>query len=105
MSDVSVSVTVDFNDGVWLEFLSPEGEGGLYMTRLLLRVVNAAKQNCPVDTGRLRDSITWELGGSGALLEGRVGSNVEYAPYVELGTRHMAPRAFLRNAISSVVGQ
>ena len=53
-----------------------------------------AKQNCPVDTGKLRASITTEVGN----LEAEVGTNVEYAPYVELGARgrdgkHMLQRA------------
>ena len=44
-----------------------------------LRAVGLA----PVDTGRLRSSITQEV----APLRGRVFTNVEYAPHVELGTR------------------
>lgn len=53
----------------------------------------------PVDTGRLRQSIT----PSARLLDGRlpsgeaeVGTNVEYAPYVEYGTKYMRPRAYMR---------
>lgn len=38
-----------------------------------------AKENCPVDTGNLRNSITHQ-GGEGCEY---VGTNVEYAPYVE----------------------
>lgn len=38
--------------------------------------------NCPVDTGRLRGSITVNVEGNTAT----VGTNVEYAPYVEFGT-------------------
>lgn len=41
-----------------------------------------AKALCPVDTGALRNSIT-HAAHDGAML---VGSNMEYAPYVELGT-------------------
>ena len=53
----------------------------------------------PVDTGRLRQSIT----ASARLLDGRleegqaeVGTNVEYAPYVEYGTKYMRPYAYMR---------
>ena len=41
-----------------------------------------AVDNCPVDTGRLRDSITSTVEGDSAV----IGTNVEYAPYVEFGT-------------------
>jgi HK97 gp10 family phage protein len=46
------------------------------------------KAATPVRTGRLRASITHEVRG----LTGVVGTNVEYAPYVEFGTVKMAPR-------------
>ena len=60
---------------------------------------NGAVENCPVDTGRLRQSITVKK------LEPAVysvGTNVEYAPYVEYGTRHQAPQPYFRPAIERV---
>lgn len=53
-----------------------------------------AKQACPVDTGRLRNSISHDADEEAAY----IGTNVEYAPYVELGTSRMAPRPYLRPA-------
>lgn len=51
-----------------------------------------AKELCPVKTGNLINSISYAVGGEGSAPadpEGQitlyVGSNVEYAPYVELG--------------------
>ena len=41
-----------------------------------------AKQETPVDLGRLRNSMTHVVQGDSVY----IGSNVEYAPYVELGT-------------------
>lgn len=41
-----------------------------------------AVENCPVDTGRLKGSITSKVAGNTA----EIGTNVEYAPYVEFGT-------------------
>jgi HK97 gp10 family phage protein len=41
-----------------------------------------AVSNCPVMTGRLRGSITNKVDGNCAI----IGTNVEYAPYVEFGT-------------------
>ena len=49
-----------------------------------------------VDTGRLRGSITHTTDQDSAY----IGTNVEYAQYVELGTYKMAARPFLRNAIT-----
>lgn len=55
-----------------------------------------AKEICPVDTGRLRNSITHTQDGDNAY----IGTNVEYAPYVEFGTSRtrMKERPYLRPA-------
>lgn len=45
-----------------------------------------AKMACPVDTGALRNSITFAVQGNTL----HVGTNMEYAPYVELGTGQYA---------------
>lgn len=43
-----------------------------------------AKDLTPVDTGNLQNSITHKLEPDGKAVQ--IGTNVEYAPYVELGT-------------------
>lgn len=55
-----------------------------------------AKLACPVDTGRLRSSVTHMTKPSDDAVY--VGTNVEYGPCVELGTVHMAARPFLKPA-------
>jgi HK97 gp10 family phage protein len=50
-----------------------------------------AKQACPVDTGRLRSSIAYTAGENSCT----VGTNVNYAEYVEFGTRKMGAQPFL----------
>jgi len=73
------------------------------MQKATLWVTADAKRppNMPVDTGRLRASITpriiriWIVN----LVRGIVGSNVEYAPYQELGTRFMEGRFFLKRSL------
>lgn len=55
-----------------------------------------AKEKAPVDTGRLRNSISHVSDSEAAY----VGTNVEYAPYVELGTVKMAARPFLKPAVA-----
>ena len=94
-----------------------------------LTVEGYAKIWCPVDTGRLRNSITHVSGvGGGAvhIYQDRsgneftqnvgqsnnsdtvfVGTNVEYAPYVEMGTSRMhganGGKGFLRPAVTEHV--
>lgn len=53
-----------------------------------------AKEITPVDTGRLRNSITHEVDGK----EVYIGTNVEYAPPVEYGTVKQKAQPFLRPA-------
>jgi HK97 gp10 family phage protein len=61
-----------------------------------LIVERDAKKNVPVDTGRLRASITPEVQWQSKTLRGVVGTNVFYGPYVETGTRpHWPPRGAL----------
>ena len=50
----------------------------------------------PVDTGRLRGSITPEITQMGGRTVGIVGSNLSYAPYQELGfTPHFVPAKYI----------
>ena len=57
-----------------------------------------AKKLAPVDTGNLRNSITHEVDdGEQAAY---IGTNVEYAPYVCLGTIHMKAQPFLKPAVA-----
>ena len=55
-------------------------------------IVSASKAVCPVRTGTLRDS----LGVIASDADSRtVGSNVEYAPFVEFGTVKQRPQNFM----------
>ena len=56
------------------------------MEKACLIVVADAKRNCPVDDGQLRQSIDYQIEQEKQETIGYVGSNVEYAPYVEKGT-------------------
>ena len=55
-----------------------------------------AKMLCPVDTGRLRNSITHQVNDSEKAVY--IGTNVEYAPHVELGTYKASAQPFLAPA-------
>lgn len=53
-----------------------------------------AKRLCPVDTGRLRNSITHTTDDEAAY----IGTNVEYAVYVEMGTVNTPAQPYLKPA-------
>lgn len=93
-------------------FSSPSGEIAKDLQRRALQVDRAAKRLCPVGTpestgkkgyrgGRLRSSITNEIGTDAQGLVAVIGTNVEYAPYVELGTSRMAAQPFLLPALEA----
>lgn len=67
------------------------------LTSIGIEAERYAKAQCPVDTGRLRNSISNEVKDS----EVYIGTNVEYAEQVEYGDqiKHTTGNAhFLRNA-------
>jgi HK97 gp10 family phage protein len=61
-------------------------------------IERSAKLAAPVDTGRLRGSITTDFKPSETNPEAEVGTNVEYADYVEYGTYKMAAKPYLNPA-------
>lgn len=63
--------------------------------------VDYAKLACPVDTGRLRSSITHAVGDNEVI----VGTNVEYAIYVELGARGRRPVYYLKNSMANHISE
>ena len=67
------------------------------LTGAALVVEGAAKTLSPVDTGNLRGSITHEVNPDHA----KVGTNVEYAPYLEYGTVKMAAQPYLRPGLDN----
>lgn len=68
------------------------------LTAAAMVVQGQAVLLCPVDTGRLRQSINYRVSNT----EAAIGTNVEYAPYVEFGTKRMKAQPFLRPALDDV---
>ena len=70
------------------QLFQPGGEGYDALVAALekacIGVEGAAKRKCPARTGHLRNSITHRV--EDAEMLGHVFSDVEYAPYVEVGT-------------------
>ena len=68
---------------------------GAVLDRIADRAETYAKAQCPVDTGRLQASITHVRED----LTAWVGSGVEYAAYVELGTSRASAQPYLGPAV------
>lgn len=88
-----------YPDAVDQLLASEDGPVGQDLLRRAVRVESAAKRACPVDTGRLRASITHDLERDSKGLVAMVGTNVDYAPHVEFGTFRTRPQPFLRPAL------
>lgn len=77
-------MTVDFTDNS-KEVLSAFQEAAVRaLEKCGLTAEGYAKKLCPVDTGNLRNSISHKVDESEPAAY--IGTNTEYAPYVELGT-------------------
>jgi HK97 gp10 family phage protein len=65
---------------------------------LLNMARDEARKRCPVDTGRLRNGIEIDVdtGGAHSDVTGILFDDVDYAPFVEFGTRYMRAQPFLR---------
>jgi hypothetical protein len=96
-----------FNDATYIELTrSTIGPVARDLDRRGIRVEAAAKGFASgqgggprVRTGRLRSSITHELGSDGISVYCDVGTNTSYGGYVELGTDRSRPYPYLRPAL------
>ena len=70
--------------------------GGLEAASLIVEA--DAKLRAPVDLGNLKGSITHKVTSDE---EAKIGTNVDYAPYLEYGTHKMAAQPYLRPALDS----
>lgn len=74
---------------------------GLY--KIGLKAERYAKQNAHVITGRLRNSITFDIDPDEKAV--MIGTNVEYAPYEEEGTSKRSAHPFLRPAAQEHIAE
>lgn len=101
---------VKYNDKQVMDAVREQGRK--HITKLSIMVEGFAKVLCPVGKsrpgyvgGNLRRSITHDVQVNEDIIIGQVGTPVKYAPYVELGTRRMAARPYLRPALYGVIGR
>ena len=71
------------------------------LTKSVLVIERKAKQVCKRKTGTLARSITHQVEED----KGVVGTNIDYAPHVELGTSKMAAQPYLRTALETNMGK
>lgn len=65
-----------------------------FFTRSAIKVQSNARELAPVDRGDLKNKITYEVDPSTMPRYARIGTNLHYAPYQELGTKPFwAPKA------------
>jgi HK97 gp10 family phage protein len=87
---------------------------GVALTESAIAMEGESIIRCPVDTGHLRGSINFRthdagddktdgLSGHPAIGTAVIGTNVEYAPYVEYGTRYQKAQPFLTQGMMAAV--
>ena len=84
-------------DPIWDDITQQAIEIG--MEKAVIFVKNQAKTRAPVDTGRLKNSISGRVTIGVKQIEGEVFTDVEYAPYIEFGTERAKAQPFLRPAL------
>jgi HK97 gp10 family phage protein len=98
MPDQNINIQVEITDNSPEVLAALKTAVGRALWAMGAKAEGYAKQNAPVDTGRLRNSITHQDGEK----ETVIGSNVEYAAAQELGTsRGIRPKHYLQNAVAN----
>ena len=100
MAGVTIEVKID-NTNTVLENLADVKVRALMKCGAI--VENYAKQDAPVDTGRLRNSIHHEMEDDDTV---DIGTDVEYAIFQELGTsRGVTEKRFLTNGVRNHISE
>ena len=104
MADISITLEVNNTDLVKEALQSAIDKA---LEEIGLQAQNYATAICPVDTGRLKNSITHMQENENTEV---IGTNVEYAPYVEMGHHtasgsYVAPQPFLEPAVMEHVDE
>ena len=91
-----MGVDIQFTDNADKALEELQRKMEMALTAIGAAAESHAKDYCPVDTGRLRNSISNTHDADSAY----IGSNVEYAAYVELGTSRRKAKPYLKPAVT-----
>lgn len=95
LSAVASFTSVDV--GSWIEAnVTPKVKNAGERSAILL--MDTAKSIVPVDTGRLRDSIDYQVTEDAQQITWIISPHTEYAEFVELGTYRQAAQPYMRPA-------
>lgn len=96
---MSVTISVTFNRFPEIAAALP-GQTQAVVRKASFDVEAQAKNRAPVDTGALKSSISTEFEDNG--LTGIIAPHVEYAAFVEFGTRRMSAQPYMTPAAEVV---
>lgn len=96
---MSVTVSVTFDRFPEIAAALP-GQTRAVVRKASFDVEGQAKNRAPVDTGALKNSISTEFEDNG--LTGIIAPHVEYATFVEFGTRRMSAQPYMTPAAEAV---
>lgn len=96
---MSVTISVTFDRFPEIAATMPERTSQV-VRKAAFDIEGQAKNRAPVDTGALKNSISTEFEDGG--LTGIIAPHVEYATYVEFGTRRMSAQPYMTPAAEAV---
>jgi len=92
-------MSIKFDDNLVNSILNKEKKRRLSAAGFVAK--NEAKSRTPIDTSTLKNSIGFEI-----IIKNdkvRIGTNVEYATYVEYGTRRQKAAAMFRKTVDYLI--
>lgn len=96
---MSVTISVTFDKFPQIAAAMPEKTSQV-VRKASFDIEGQAKSRAPVDTGALKNSISTEFENNG--LTGIIAPHVEYATYVEFGTKRMSAQPYMVPAAEAV---
>jgi HK97 gp10 family phage protein len=96
---VSVTISVTFDKFPQIAAAMPEKTSQV-VRKAAFDIEGQAKGRAPVDTGALKNSISTEFEDNG--LTGIIAPHMEYATFVEFGTKRMSAQPYMTPAAEAV---